>query len=255
MEYVTFSKRIANKCDKIKDKKIKYWQDDPDSILSGFGIEYFPSNDTSTIESELPYLLNILENTVGKTNKNLLLSIDSESVLTYFQFPDEVKTACKQYLVYFTQFIADMGIIVDTELKEELNHTLFKIIPKDKKESLEKIREALKIYLNSPNEKNFEIQLSTQTDIAFKQWEANFYHLKSQLSLTSSIIQAKDVTVEMLKISNYQYKQLLESHTAKKESDKKEIVKGIFAIKDYEGKGFSINLPKIFRRLKRTIKK
>ncbi len=49
----------------------------------------------------------------------------------------------KQYLIYFTQFLADMGILADTELKEEVNHTLFKIIPKDKDESLDRVREAL----------------------------------------------------------------------------------------------------------------
>jgi hypothetical protein len=250
----SLAKQFEININELANEKIKYWQDDEDSMLNGFGIEYFPSNDSLNIESESKTLLDIAEALVGKTNKNLLTSIDSEAVLTYFQFPEDIKTACKQYLVYFTQFIADMGIVVDTELKEELNQTLFKIIPKDKDESLDRIREALSIYLNAPSDPNFQVQVSNQTDIAVKQWEANFYHLKSQLSLATSIIQAKDSTIEMLQLSNYQYRQLLESHSAKKECEKEELIKGIVSVKKYEGKGFSIDFAEIFRRLKRIIK-
>lgn len=249
------AKEIEKGISELNEAKIKYWQEDTDSIMEGFGIEYFPSSHELTINSEVNYIINILEEVINKTNQNLLTSIDKESVLTYFQFPDEIKTACKQYLIYFTQFIADMGILVDTELKEELNHTLFKIIPKDKDESLKKIREALSIYINAPNDQNFELHISNHRDIAVKQWEANVYHLKSQLSLAASILEAKDSTIEMLQISNYQYKQLLESHSVKKKSDEEEVIKGIFSVKKLEGKGFSIDIAEIFRRLKRTFKK
>lgn len=240
---------------KCRDVKIKYWQEDDESILNGFGVEYYPENMDSIIEDELSVILETVKDIVDKTNQNLLTSIDSEAVLTFFQFPDEIKTACKQYLVYFTQFISDMGIEVDTELKEELNHTLFKVVPKDKTESLDKIREALNIYLTAPSNKDFQVQLANQTDIAAKQWEANYYHLKSQLSLAQSLLQAKDATIEMLQIANYQYKQLLESHSAKKELEKEEVIKGIVTVKKYEGKGFTIDFAEIFRRLKRKIKK
>ncbi len=239
---------------KLANDKIKYWQEE-DSILNGFGVEYFPSNNKSIIDTELSYFLEIIETLVNKTNQELLTSIDSEAVVTYFNFPAEIKTACKQYLLYFTQFIADMGVEVDSEIKEELNHTLFKVVPINKNESLERIREALNIYLNAPGDKKFQVQVAEQNDIAVKQWEANIYHLKSQLSLAASIIQAKDSTIEMLQLSNYQYKQLLESQSSKRDSDKEEIIEGIVTIKKYEGKGFSIDLAEIFRRLKRIIKK
>jgi hypothetical protein len=249
------AKEIESTINLLNNKKIKYWQDDPDSMLNGFGIEYFPESENLPIEGEVDYLLGVLKTVVENTTRSLATTIDSEVVLTYFQFPEEIKTACKQYLIYFTQFIADMGILVDTELKEELNHTLFKIIPQNKEESLHKIREALNIYLNAPNSKDFEISISTQNDIAAKQWEANTYHLKSQLALATSILQAKESTIEMLQLTNYQYKQLLESHTAKKDDDKEDLIKGIVSVKKFEGKGFSIDFAEIFRRLKRSIKR
>ncbi|HSY61789.1 MAG TPA: hypothetical protein VK796_07925, partial [Cytophaga sp.] len=251
----SFANEFEENIRRLNNNKFEYYQEEPDSMLNGFGVTYCPLNGNSIIKTEVDYLFTVIEEQLLQTNKNLLESLNEEAVLTYFQFPDEVKTACKQYLVYFAQFIADLGIIVDTEIKEELHHTLFKVIPSNKEEGLDKIKEALNIYLNAPNDNSFHIQAINQTDIAIRQWEANIFHLKSQLSLAGSIIQAKDATIQMLQLSNYQYKQLLESHSAKKETDKEEIIRGILSVNKFEGKGFTIDIAEIFRRLKRIIKK
>jgi hypothetical protein len=107
--------------------------------------------------------------------------------------------------------------------------------------------------LSAPSIKNFEVQIGDNDDIAVKQWEANIYYLKSQLALASSMIQAKDTTIEALKLSNYQYEQLLEKGK-KKNEEKEDIIKDIVAVKQYEGKGFAINLPEILRKIKRIVK-
>ena len=188
------------------------------------------------------------------TNNNLIASVDKEAVLTYFQFPENIKTACKQYLIYFTQFIADLGINVDTEIKEELSHTLFKVTPQNIDEGLEKIRDALNVYLNAPGSKDFQISVVDYNDISVKQWEANIYHLKSQLALANSIHQANQATIQSLELSNYQYRQLLESRELKHESSKEEdIIKGIVAVKKYEGKGFSIDFGEMLEKIKTKI--
>ncbi len=251
----SFAKEFEATINKLSDTCFEYYQEDPDSMLNGFGLTYYPTNSDLKIKSEVENILNVVEEAIVETNKNLLNSLNKEAVLTYFQFPEETKTACKQYLVYFAQFIADLGIDVDTELKEELNHTLFKVTPINKEESLDKIREALNIYLNAPNDKGFHDKVASQSDIAIRQWEANIFHLKSQLSLAGSIIQAKNAPIEMLQLSNYQYKQQLESHTTRKETEKEDVIKGIVSVNKIEGKGFTIDLAEIFRRLKRIIKK
>ena len=146
--------------------------------------------------------------------------------------------------------IEDLYDSKDTELKEEANQTLFKIIPKDKNESLEKIRDALSAYLDAATDESLHLQITNQSDIAARQWEANIYHLKSQLVLANSIIQAKEATIEILQLSNYQYRQLNESNP-KNYKDKEDIIKGIVAVRKYEGKGFTIDFAEILRRLKR----
>lgn len=241
--------------DEDNDSSVKYWQEDEDSVLNGFGVEYYPQNIENVIGEELDIILSKLNDIVGLMLKNLQESVNSDSLLTYFKFSDDTKSASMQYLIYFTQFMADLGVQIDTELKEDLDHTIFKIIPKNKDEGLEKIRDALNIYLRAPQEKNFPVAISQQNDIAAKQWEANIYHLKSQLTLAQSIIQSKDATIETLQLSNYQYSELIAKQIPKKDEDSEDLVKNIISVKKYEGKGFSVNLPELFRKLKRKLTK
>lgn len=249
----SLAKEFEINVNKLENPKLKYWQDDPESMLNGFGVEYYPSNPDSIISEEIDFIINMLQQLSETTNKNLINSMDGDAIFTYFQFPENIKSACKQYLIYFVQFLADLGIFVDTELKEELNYTLFKISPKDKNESLEKIQEVLNVYLNVPQDNSVKVLFIEENDIAVKQWEANIYHLKSQLLLAQSVVQAKDAAIESLQLSNFQYKQLLESYK-KKEDAEEEVIKGVVSVNKYKGKGFSINLAEIIRRLKRKIK-
>ncbi len=67
-----------------------------------------------------------------------------------FDFPIELKVFCKQYLEYFAQFLQDLGINATSNLKEEAGKVLFSVTPTDDVEALDKIREALAVYLNLP---------------------------------------------------------------------------------------------------------
>ncbi len=78
----------------LTNEKINYWQEDDDFVLNGFGIEYYPSDPSTSIEGEISVGLAIAKTLVDATHKNLLTSLDSDVVLTYFQFPEEIKTSC-----------------------------------------------------------------------------------------------------------------------------------------------------------------
>jgi hypothetical protein len=247
-----FAKELKDRIKNLKNKNAFYYQEDEEFITNGFGFAYKTElNEIAGIELEKA--IKLFNEVLNDTNKSLLNKLNKDSIITYFHFPKIVQSACSQYLIYFTQFLADIGIEANTEIKEEANQTLFKITPVNKDEALEKIQDALNVYLSVPGNKNFELQIEKNDNIALKQWEANIYYLKSQLALAGSIIQAKDTTIEALKLSNYQYEQILEK--GKKQSDNKEdVIKSIVSVKEYEGKGFSINLPEILRKIKRIIK-
>jgi len=122
----------------------------------------------------------------------------SELLVTLFEFPEEIKTACKQYLIYFGQFLADIGINANTSIKDEANKVLFTIIPEDGTEALDKIKDALEIYINAPANPNIDSQITASSDIAVLQWSANVSHLRGQVMLAQAAIQMKDATIETL---------------------------------------------------------
>jgi hypothetical protein len=97
-----------------------------------------------------PYLERIIENHY-ETLKNLDSAYSDNVFLTTFNFPAHLKIPCEQYLLYFAQFLQDLGINATPDLKEEAGKVLFSVTPADDVEALDNIREALAVYLNLPS--------------------------------------------------------------------------------------------------------
>ena len=51
--------------------------------------------------------------------------------MTYFEFPDAVRVPCEQYLLYFAQFLRDLGVEASSELRHEVGMVLFSVTPTD----------------------------------------------------------------------------------------------------------------------------
>src|SRR5262249_33772920 len=77
----------------------------------------------------------------------LALSENTNSVEVVLDFPPDIKVSCEQYLLYFVQFLKDLGVDAEAELKHNAGQVLFSVIPANKDEALDKIRDALDIYL------------------------------------------------------------------------------------------------------------
>ncbi len=58
---------------------------------------------------------------------------------------------CEQYLLYFAQFLRDLGINATSNLKNKRGKFFFQFTPTDDIEALDKIRQALAVYLNLPS--------------------------------------------------------------------------------------------------------
>jgi len=65
-------------------------------------------------------------------------------------------------------------------------------------------------------------------------------------------MQNNDATIESLKFTNYQKTILIESHLNKNEE---KTLDGLLTINEFEGKGYKVNLPELFRRMKRYFDK
>ena len=242
----------------IEFNEFGYYQEDDELLLNGIGIKLKRLNLNTPIGTSIENILDafkkINEEAIYKLNNKL----DENSLIETFEFPLEVKSACKQYLIYFAQFLADLGIYADTEIKEEANKTLFKVTPNDKGEALGNIRKILDSYLQMAGSNETQL-MQMNGDIAVLQLKSNISHLQSQLALGQAVlqmkdasIQAKDAAIEALQLSNYQLKE--KSKTLEDKASKKEdIIPGIVSVKEYDGKGFSINLAEITKRLKRVV--
>lgn len=172
-----------------------------------------------------------------------------ESVISSFTFPQEVQSACEQYLIYFSKFLEDLGIQADTSIESKRRETLFTVTPKNSTDALIIIRDALNIYLKLPTMPNIDTVAQEFSDIGVKQLVANIYHLKSQLIFAHSTIQMKDATIESLQFTNQNIQRKLD-----KKSSNEETFFGVVSIDQFEFKGIKINLAEIFRKLKRSLK-
>ncbi|WP_017414153.1 hypothetical protein [Clostridium tunisiense] len=228
-------------------KELEYYQDD-EAVCNGFGVLFYLEEHENLFKNEFTKCNETFKKVLDEVYSKVILEVNKSSHTEIFQFPSEIEPICKQYLVYFTQFLKDIGIEADSELKNESGKLLFSVTPTDKSEGLERIKEALNCYLNLPTSKEFELYGSNE--IAVQQLQANIMHLKSQLMLARSAIQYKDMTIESLQLLNYKYNALIECEN--NSEDETRILNDIITVKPYEFNGGSINLPKLLKILKRN---
>jgi hypothetical protein len=84
-----------------------------------------------------------------------ILKDRKDALVTFFEFPPLIKTSCEQYLMYFVQFLEDLGIRADSEIKRQAGQVMFAVAPKDGDVALTKIKEALQVYLRLPLDPTF----------------------------------------------------------------------------------------------------
>ena len=252
----------------VEDRNVPglyYVQPREDILDPGWGLGVHLRTPEETVQQALQHWLPIIKDVCEEAEAILTTSTRKEALVALFRFAPEVKTACEQYLLYFVQFLQDLGISATADLQEQARGVLFTVTPESGPEALERIREALDIYLRMPQSPDFDAEVTRHTDIAVQQYAANVLHLRSQLALARAVLETKNATIEALQAANLQYKQLLTANpqsqgqltgsgTGNTQGDET-ILGGSVTITKYTGKGFQVNLPLIFRTLKRTFKR
>lgn len=180
-----------------------------------------------------------------------------QSVIVLFDFPEEVKIICNQYLLYFVQFLKDVGIEATAELKEDAGRTLFAVTPKDQNEALDNIRDALNIYLRLPTVPHVDPTAIINADVSVQLLAANIQHLQTQLMMHSAMIQQKDILIDQQRelIGLLSRGQIIigsvEKPDIKPEEDREPVIGDVVKVKPYDIGGFAeLDLPTLVRRLK-----
>lgn len=124
-------------------------------------------------------------------------STTKDAVITFFDFPDEIRTSCKQYLLYFAQFLEDLGIDATSDLRNEAGKVLFSVRPLDGNEALDKIREALATFLSLPNSPI--VFDESFAGMRMQQQIANLQHSQTmaarELQLAQRVIESQDKVI------------------------------------------------------------
>jgi len=185
------------------------------------------------------------------------LGADINSLEVAFDFPEEVRVPCEQYLLYFGQFLADVGVKATTNIRHEAGQVLFAVTPDDKDTALDNIHTALGEYLNLARAPINEASL---VSIADQRLAANVDHLKGQLRLKNAELQLAQATIQTQQVAIDVLKgdallEFVKDVTPKQSDDKETFLGGTVALKAFNYKGVEVNYPEIFRKLKQLFKK
>ncbi|WP_394749579.1 hypothetical protein [Spongiimicrobium salis] len=181
----------------------------------------------------------------------------NEDIINFpFEIDEQFHPAYKQYLIYFSQFLKDLGIqaksaIIDTDDKG----FILSVTPHDKHESLKNVFEALKIYLKIPDSKDLNSIDTVGADNAVVDVVLIARNFKELLAVAQDRIQEKDHLINqkdhmIMSLQEKVNKNIINLETDKKE-DVEPILPGVEAgtLKLW---GFHFKLQDIFRLLKRN---
>lgn len=245
---LAFSNELADLTELDSNETIEYYRSDDDFVSNGFGFKFKNLNPSRTISSFTNETASLVKSLISAAKKNL--KNKGNKVLIELKLEQEVRSPCEQYLMYFSQFLEDLGIQAKSEISHHDELTIFSVIPDNKEHALSVIADCLASYLSLSTELEVSNDMVVPKDIALMQLEANIMHLRSQLILVNSIIEAKDTSIENLKLTNEQYKM---STPPASPNNQESLVGDLVKVKEYQGKLISIDTPKILKNLKRIL--
>lgn len=207
-----------------------------------------------------------IANDVTREAINQLIIRNREGVLTtIFEFPEHVRVPCEQYLIYFSEFLKNVGIEATTEITHESGNVLFTVVPVSKEIALSNIQEALEMYLQLPSLVSDTAYMNYPTEPQNQQLMATVQHFKSQIMLLNATIQMQSQTIGQQKNMIDQQKRIMDTTILQtsmiaealsdKNEDEEELFKGAFTLNKIETKLGDINVANIYRRMKSQLQK
>lgn len=255
-EYINFLKIFVRDLN-IPGAKIEL-DDDPKHI-DIFGITFLNLS-KDNIELSVDYYKCLIDEIFENLEMKLKKVKIEHAVVSVFDFPEEIKVPCQQYLLYFVEFLKDLGIDATASIENKASDLLFSITPSENKnEVLDKIQKALEIYLQLPVYLGDANYYYINSDLKAQQLLANIRHLESQIILKDSIIKSQQIFIDQQKDMIDSTSVLIRSLKSlfingSETEDKEELFDGILSLTQFEGKGFQINNAEIFRKVKKLLK-
>jgi len=226
--------------------------------LDGFGLDNplgfikYDFDDNASLKETIDEMIIFIEQLHETATTNLRYK---STIFNFeFYFPDEIRTPCEQYLIYFSQFMMDLGIKIKNDITHENERTIFTVSQENQCNALSTIQDALNAFVTIPIYDKSTLT-SINSDIAATQLEFNIDCLKRQLLLAKSTISAYEKTVEsqsiILKNASLVNQNDEYIDTTKIMDDIEPIFGNYLLVKKFEKNGLIVNYPLIIRALKR----
>ncbi|WP_216317940.1 hypothetical protein [Deinococcus aestuarii] len=224
--------------------------------------------------------INLIESIIDEAFENLNHEQADNIVRFEFKFPEHLKYACEQYLIYFGQFLRDAGEKVDIELSHYGERTLFSVIPEDKQIGLARIHQALTIYLQLSESRS----VIDSASLAESRLQMVISGYQSQIMSLQAEKQAKNLELQSAKyiITNQQQlivnqnqvlfsqgetilaqsRALLESSRTEnilagslkdKQGETEDVVPGLVRVKSYDLGPIQLDIPTALRKVKEIL--
>jgi hypothetical protein len=257
-----FAEAMNYTTSQYKNQNIRWVQQD-EVISNGCHISCDNFSKDESITSVIEHYIPIIEEIYQNANKSLIEKSREESMVSLFHFPEQVRVACEQYLLYFAEFLKDIGIKATTDISHEASQVIFFVTPESSEIALTKIREALNVYLQLPNNLSNLNFVNMTVGPREQQLLANIQHLNGQLLLSNALVQAQKEIIENQRITIGQQHRIIDSSIlhqsllkdSNSEEDQEELLAGTVSLTKYKGNGFEINTPGIYRWIKEKLLK
>ncbi|MGE9751515.1 hypothetical protein ACQP3R_00980 [Bacillus inaquosorum] len=232
-----------------------------ESDIDGYSLKFICNNNSNNCLEEY---LRIANNVTREAINQLIIKNREGTLTSIFEFPEHIRVPCEQYLIYFSEFLKNIGIKATTEITHQANNVLFTVVPESTDEALNIIQEALEIYLQLPSIVNDIGYTNFPSDLQVQQLMANVQHFKSQIIFLNATVQLQAQTIEQLQTLVEQQQRVIDStilqaslvtKALSEEEDKEEILGGAVALTKLEGKGFEVNIANVYRWLKNRVEK
>ncbi|WP_064435426.1 hypothetical protein [Pseudoalteromonas neustonica] len=199
--------------------------------------------------------LNHIENCSLEAHKILIEQSKDDVFIKIFEFPAEYKNICSQYLIWFGEFLQNLGIDANVSTNQRKNQTQLIVSPNECPELLTEIEKLFYQYLSLPYAELLppESNLTPQELHAYQAVKMQVQHLQTQVQLKDYVIASYQATNTSLmnKISEKDSELLLINSL--KDENKFEVFGGILAINKVQKIGkndnASIDLFKIYNKL------
>lgn len=232
-----------------------------DGLTDGFRAEFSCSSVSSPIRTQIEECVTTLIQLHEQAKTITSLRRYDDTIRVRFDFPEEISAICSQYLLYFVEFLRELGVKTTSELfGGPAGQILFTVKPQDKQVALENILTVLNVYLALPSHNI--VMVNADQDLITRNLESEINFLKQRL--TQEVVQVKDQLIaaqqlviegnRLLASQNALMRSIVEVSPAQKLQDEEGLVGNIIKVKPITTNvGIVLDLPNVVRWIKKKL--